>query len=58
MPNNSMVNVVTPGSAEGEHSATGGECGSAAPRIAMIWLSVNFDFLIALSFKAADVSIF
>jgi hypothetical protein len=24
----------------------------------MIWLSVNFDFLIALSFKAAEVSIF
>jgi hypothetical protein len=24
----------------------------------MIWLSVNFDFLIAFSFKAAEVSIF
>jgi hypothetical protein len=24
----------------------------------MIWLSVNFDFLIALSFKAEEVSIF
>jgi hypothetical protein len=24
----------------------------------MIWLSVNFDFLIAFSFKAVEVSIF
>jgi hypothetical protein len=31
---------------------------SPSPRIANIWLSVNFDFLIALSFKTAEVSIF
>jgi hypothetical protein len=31
---------------------------SPSPRTAMIWLSVNFNFLIALSFKAAEVSIF